>query len=264
VPEGHTIHRAARLHGRLFAGQALQVSSPQGRFTEGAKLVDGARLQRTEAYGKHEFAWFDDGLLVHVHLGLFGRWRLHRELPAPEPRGAVRMRWVGEDAAIDLLGPTACAVGDRALYERIVARLGPDPLRRNADPQRFVARAGGSRSEIGRLLMDQAVVAGIGNVFRAEALFVNGIWPERAGRELGDERLQALWATMAEMLRAGARRSGRIATVAPAELAAVPGRRRGERRTYVYKRNACLRCSTEIRRWDMAGRWCYACPTCQR
>jgi endonuclease VIII len=264
MPEGHTVHRLARQHSSLFKGQDVAVSSPQGRFA-GADDVSGHRLTRTEAHGKHEFIWFANDLCVHVHLGLFGKWRVQRagdDPWPPMPRGEVRMRLVGDSAVADLSGPTACAVLTKAGRDAIVARLGPDPIRTDGDPQRFFDRVAKSRQSIGQLLMDQAVVAGIGNVYRAEALFVNGVWPLRPGRDLVDAERAALWTTAVTMLRQGVK-DGRIVTVDPDELG-VPRRRitRGKA-TYVYKRDRCLRCGSAVQRWDLAGRWCYACPTCQ-
>ncbi len=93
MPEGHTIHRLARDHDRDFASQKLQVSSPQGRFADGAKLLAGKKLKFVSAYGKHLCYEFTAGRLLHIHLGLYGKFRPHR-VPPPEPRGAVRLRVV--------------------------------------------------------------------------------------------------------------------------------------------------------------------------
>ncbi len=261
MPEGHTIHRHATTHQRLFGGRPVRVSSPQGRFSAAAE-VDGRVLERVEAYGKHEFARFDNGLVVHVHLGLFGKWRTHRGPVAPEPRGQVRMRWVGDVAAVDLSGPTACRVITTDEQDAIVARLGPDPIRRDHDPAAFHERVAASRRPVGLLLMDQSVVAGVGNVYRAESLFVNGVHPEIPGRDLDEATRRALWDTVVRMLRKGVR-DGRIVTVDPAELDPAGRRPTRDKATYVYKREHCLRCGTPVRRWDLAGRWCYACETCQ-
>ena len=90
MPEGHTIHRAARDHQRILAGRSLRVSSPQGRFAAGADHLDGRACLDVEAYGKHLVYRFDGESYLHVHLGLFGRIK-KRKLPAPEPVGAVRV-----------------------------------------------------------------------------------------------------------------------------------------------------------------------------
>jgi endonuclease-8 len=100
MPEGHMIHRVARDHNKRYAGQRLAVSSPQGRFTPSAKKLDGASLNRIKAYGKHLFYCWERNLVLHIHLGLYGKFRNHR-LPPPDPRGAVRLRVVGESHAFD-------------------------------------------------------------------------------------------------------------------------------------------------------------------
>jgi len=91
VPEGHTLHRLAATLTEHFAGERVEVSSPQGRFTESAALLDGTVLETAEAWGKHLFVRFEGGRFVHVHLGLYGRLDVHRG-PAPAPVGQVRMR----------------------------------------------------------------------------------------------------------------------------------------------------------------------------
>ena len=89
MPEGHTIHRAARDHHRIFAGKQLTISSPQGRFAEGASLLSGRQCLCVEAFGKHLIYHFDHSDVLHIHLGLFGRIHKHK-LPQAEPKGAVR------------------------------------------------------------------------------------------------------------------------------------------------------------------------------
>ena len=264
MPEGHTIHRAARDHAKLLAGHVVAVSSPQGRFADAAR-IDGRVLERIEAYGKHLFHHWDTGEIVHVHLGLFGRFRVSRAVDGvvPEPRGQVRMRLATDEVAVDLSGPTACSLDAPDVRRSILARLGPDPLRRGARPDAMIERIGRSRRGIGDLLMDQSVVAGVGNVFRAESLFVCGIHPLRPGTDCDVAELEALWVTITAMLRDGVR-SGRIVTV-PRDESGVPRGRRIPRReaTYVYKRDRCLRCGTDVERLEIAGRTSYHCPICQ-
>ena len=181
MPEGHTVHRAARRQTALLAGGPLAASSPQGRFADGAAALDGRVLAEVEAVGKHLFYRFDRDEVLHVHLGLFGRFREH-PVPPPEPRGLIRLRLVGAEAAVDLSGPTACDLVGEEGRERIVARLGEDPLRPGADPERAIADLARRRVAIGAALLDQRIIAGLGNVFRAEVLFVCGVAPEREAR----------------------------------------------------------------------------------
>ena len=267
VPEGHTIHRIARDQTKLLTGRTIRVSSPQGRFVEGAARIDGAVLESVEAYGKHLFHWWSTGEVGHVHLGLFGRFRVQRSHDVPPPAGEVRMRMVsgGDGEAfdvVDLSGPTACSVDPPDVRAAIIARLGPDPLRRDAKPTVAIDRMARSRQPIGALLLDQAVIAGVGNVFRAEALFVNGIDPRRQGQNCAPDELDALWRTIVAMLRKGVR-DDRIATVDPVLVAIPRGRPRRGEATYVYHRDLCLRCGTTIRTVALAGRPCWFCPTCQ-
>ena len=263
------------------------MSSPQGRFVADAALVDGATLRGIEAYGKHLFYDWSTGHVGHVHLGLFGKFRVHRGADVPPPVGEVRMRLhvaaAGTEPApldadrsdadsgdaercdgvtIDLAGPTACSIGTRQDRDAIVARLGPDPLRRDADPHAAIARMARSKQPLGALLLDQSVLSGVGNVYRAEALFITGIDPRRPGNACDPAELRAVWDTVVAMLRKGVK-DNRIVTVDRREVAVPRGRvRRGEA-TYVYHRDRCLRCASVIQTVDLAGRACYFCPTCQ-
>jgi DNA-formamidopyrimidine glycosylase len=262
VPEGHTVRRLALDHAELFAGQALSVSSPQGRFS-GASLVDGQVLQGTDAYGKHLFYVFPDSRLVHVHLGLYGKYTVGTN-PAPEPRGLVRMRLVGDSHWVDLRGPGACEVIDPAQESLLLARLGPDPLRRGADPERAWARIHRTKAPLAGLLMDQAVMAGVGNVYRAEVLFRARLDPYLPGRDLPRETFDALWADLVKLMRAGVR-ANRIVTTLPEHRS-----RRGpvsrEDAHYVYRRTGlpCRLCGTPIAHAVLAGRNLFFCPTDQR
>jgi endonuclease VIII len=262
MPEGHTIHRLARDLSRHLVGHELRVWSPQGRFASDAERVDGAVLHELEPYGKHLFWHWSTGEIGHVHLGLFGRFRVHRGV-APEPGPAVRMRLEAPEITVDLSGPTACSVDAPDVRERVLARLGPDPLRRDAIAEVAIDRIARSRAAIGALLLDQSVLCGVGNVYRAEALFVSGIHPVRPGRECDPAELRALWNTVVAMLRAGVK-ANRIVTVDRSELDIAPGTRirRGEA-TYVYHRPTCLRCSSTVGTVELAGRPCWYCPTCQ-
>ena len=263
MPEGHTIHRIAKDHGALLVGRAVRVSSPQGRFEADAARVDGLVLEGIEAYGKHLFYQWSNGDIGHVHLGLFGKFRVTPGPDTPPPVGMVRMRLCSELATIDLAGPTDCALGTPDDREAVIKRLGPDPLRRDAKPALAIDRMARSKLPLGSLLLDQKVLCGVGNVYRAEALFVNGINPMRAGADTDPVELRAIWDTVVAMLRKGVR-DDRIITV-DRRLVALPKDRklrRGEA-TYVYHRDRCLRCDTVVQNVELAGRACYFCPTCQ-
>jgi endonuclease-8 len=265
VPEGHTIHRLAIDHSKLLVGRSVRVSSPQGRFAADAARIDAAVLDGIEAYGKHLFHWWSTGDVTHVHLGLFGRFRLHLnhgEAPPP-PRGEVRMRLQTEDVTIDLSGPTDCRVDGPDMHSTIVARLGPDPLRSDAQPHVAISRMQRSTRGMGALLLDQSVIAGLGNVYRAEVMFVHGIHPLRPGRACDTEELAGVWSTTTRMLRAGVK-ANRIVTVRREELG-LPRNARIPRRDafYVYQRDRCIRCGDAIQTMPVGNRTCYFCPTDQ-
>jgi endonuclease-8 len=261
MPEGHTIHRLALDHTKLFAGQRVAVTSPQGRFAEGAARVDGRRLDRATAYGKHLFYEWETGDVIHVHLGLFGKYFTH-VMPAPPPRETVRLRLAGATEAVDLIGATECALLDPAGVDKILARLGPDPIRKDSDPEKAWPKINRRASPIGLALMDQSVVAGVGNVYRAESLFVHGLHPEVPARSVTHEQWLGLWETLRTWLRQGVK-DRVIITVPPAEIGKARKQIGRREALYVYKQERCRRCGTEIRRWDLGGRWAYACETCQ-
>lgn len=267
MPEGHTLHRLARTHQRRYAGKNVEVSSPQGRFATSAEIVDGRVLERAEAHGKHLFHHYGPDLVVHVHLGLYGRFGDVRH-PVDAPRGLVRMRMVGPTHYADLRGPTACELITDDEADGIHARLGADPLRPDADPDRAWARISRSRSPLATLLMDQAVIAGVGNVYRAEALFRHGLDPQLPGKALAREQWDVLWADIVEMLRDGVQR-GKIETLraehdprllAPADRGALCARK-----VYAYRRTGqpCLVCGTPIAQDKHLARNLFWCPTCQ-
>ncbi len=204
MPEGHTLHRLARRHKKFFAGRPVRVSSPQGRFALAASAVDGRVLQRAEAYGKHLFHVYGPDAIVHVHLGLIGTFS-EQVLPETPPVGQVRMRLVGQDMLTDLRGPSACELMNAAEMAAIVARLGPDPLRRRADPSQAWARLSRSKLPVAALLMDQKVLAGVGNVYRAEILFRHGLNPLVPGRDLDHALWLDMWQDLVTLMRAGVR-----------------------------------------------------------
>lgn len=166
MPEGHTIHRLARDHSALLKGVAVGVSSPQGRFADGAGRLDGRTVTRIEPYGKHLWYSFSGTReRLHVHLGLYGKFT-QGPLPAPEPRGALRLRLTTDASWLDLRGPTACELMAPPERSAVLARLGPDPLAAKPDGAAAFARLSRSRTPLGALLMDQSVLAGVGNVYR--------------------------------------------------------------------------------------------------
>lgn len=302
MPEGHTVHRLAAAIRTGFGGERVVTSSPQGRFPE-ADALAGWTLADAEAAGKHLLLAFTPGpdveagapvtRYVHVHLGLYGSWTFAGEegfasapaIGAPRlrigeredalgggepwreivPRETVRLRIVGPRGLADLTGPTACEELDAAGRQAVLDRLGPDPLREDAEPERFVQRVLRSRTAIGTLLMDQSVVAGIGNIYRAEILYRARLNPYTPGNEVPEGVLRGIWRDWVGLLQIGVD-VGRMMTIDGLtgddyELAL----RDVRHRHWVYGRagEPCRRCGTPIALAEMQNRKLYWCPSCQ-
>ncbi|MGN6125806.1 MAG: Fpg/Nei family DNA glycosylase [Humibacter sp.] len=323
MPEGHSVHRIALQFRRNFVGKRVAVSSPQGRFSADAKLIDGQRMTDARAVGKQMFLEFENGLWLRVHLGIYGAWDFAGEITVddtissaggrmgqtnqrgtlvdsrgedslasmgaprrarlrmsesekeddsafvfpPEPVGAVRVRLLTDTAVADLRGPTACEVIDEARAAEIIGRLGPDPLIDDGpEVEDAVARAITSKqTPVGLLLMDQSVVSGIGNVYRAELLYRARLNPHTPGKKVPLDTARALWRDWAHLLDVGVR-TGQMMTMddlSPEQWAQAMAKR--EDRHWVYKREGlpCRVCGTHIVMEPMASRKLYWCPYCQ-
>lgn len=256
MPEGHLLHRLARDHSEL-AGQTVAVTSPQGRFAAGAAELDGRRLDAVEAYGKHLFHRFDGGAGLHTHLGMQGTWiRLQGDRP---PRPQVRVRLGTAAVAWDLIAPATCEALHDADWKDLVASLGPDPLAGGGEERAWKAVAA-FPATIGAALLDQAVVAGAGNVLRAESLFRAGVHPSAPAAALDREAFHRVWAALVDLMEQSVEDGRIISTPLPAaerrSVAEADGR-------MVYKQASCRACGTPVETWDLAGRTAYACPVCQ-
>jgi endonuclease-8 len=267
MPEGHTLLRLGRELTAAFGGRPVRVSSPQGRFAADAALVDGALCLGAESAGKHLFVELAGDRFIHVHLGLIGKFDVVSG-PAPAPVGQVRFRLQNDTAYADLRGATQCDLIGPERRARILEQLGEDPLRPDADPERVWARISRSSRPVGDLLMDQSVLAGVGNVYRAEILFRHRIHPLRPGKSLRRGQFLALWADLVELMEYGVR-TGRIDTVRPEHTPEAMGRlprqddHGGE--VYVYRRHGqeCLVCGSRVRTDILAGRNLFWCARCQ-
>ncbi|KIS27309.1 formamidopyrimidine-DNA glycosylase [Arthrobacter sp. SPG23] len=301
MPEGHSVHRLARQFADVFSGQRLAVSSPQGRFADGAALLDARTMVGTVAHGKHLFLHFDHGLVLHVHLGLYGAWDFggdatfrgassigaprkvgEREVfddgvgiddgvpgytRPPAPVGAVRVRLAGAHGWADLRGATTCQAITEAEADAVLARLGPDPLRNfSKDKDHFIDGVRARKTPLAALLMDQKVIAGVGNVYRAELLFRQGLDPWLPGRSLDAEAAAGLWVDTVAMMSDGVR-DGRIITTPPGywtePAAGLPA---PEESHFVYRRHGldCRVCGSPVALTDLAARKLYWCPVCQQ
>jgi endonuclease-8 len=241
----------------------VEVTSPQGRFATAAAQLDGQVFTRAEAWGKHLVHHYAGGEIVHIHLGLYGSFS-DVLAPMPPPVGQVRMRIESDEYGTDLRGPTACEIYTPADLTALVSRLGPDPLRKDADPEQAWSTITKSRKAIGALLMDQKVLAGVGNVYRAEVLFRAAVNPFRPGTQLSRDVWDALWADLVALMAVGVRR-GKIHTIRPEDDHGAPSYGPGRPRTYVYRRTGepCRVCGTAILMTDMVARKVYWCPVCQ-
>lgn len=331
MPEGHSVHRIARQFERNFVGKTMSASSPQGRFAEGAAVLDGREALSVQAVGKQMFLEAEGDLWLRVHLGLYGAWdfageilvdptiasangrmgqtnqrgtdvdeailddagenslasigaprrtRVHvrmseqtkgladegMEWPPPVV-GQVRLRLMTDITAADLRGPTACVLQTPEEMLASVAKLGPDPL--VGDPtlneERFVQAVRKKPTVIALLLMDQAVVSGIGNVYRAEMLFRQRLNPHTPGRDVPEDVVRALWRDWVTLLAIGVE-TGQMMTMddlSPDQYRAAMASR--DDRHWVYHRAGlpCRVCGTEIALEEIGARKLYWCPRCQ-
>lgn len=185
----------------------------------------------------------------------------------PEPVGAVRVRLLTETACADLRGPTACEVQTIEEVDRTIAKLGPDPMVDDvaAGEERFTGVVRRKPTPIALLLMDQSVVSGIGNVYRAELLFRARLDPFRPGREVPEELVRELWRDWVHLLRIGVE-TGQMLTMDdldPEAYAKALASR--DDRHWVYHRagEPCRVCGTNIALTELGGRKLYWCPTDQ-
>lgn len=251
MAEGDTILRAARRIEAALAGEGVAVAAPNPRGRAAAvERLDGRQLEAAEARGKHLLLHFGE-LVLHSHLGMSGGWHVYRRgAPWRRPRAAAWAVLSGEEQeAVQFGGPTLRLLSaERVRRDPVLARLGPDILAPGFDPAPVIAamRADPSRG-LGDALLDQTLVAGIGNIFKSEACFAARLDPWRSVGDLTDEELGAvLLAAHEQMSRA------------------VESGRHDWR---VYRRRApCPGCRGRIssRGQGDANRTTYWCPRCQR
>lgn len=251
-----------------FGGRPVRVSSPQGRFAVEASLLDGTVLDQAEAYGKHLFVEFDPSRIIGIHLGLIGKFRILAG-SEPTPPAPPRLRISAGGVAAELRGPQVCQLIGDAERRAVMARLGADPLRADADPELAWRRIHGSSRSVASLLMDQGVTAGVGNIYRAEVLFRHRVLPHLPGRELSRLKWNRIWADLVALMELGVR-DARVDTVRPEHTPEAMGREprvdRHGGEVYVYRRagQACLVCGRGVRTEVLEGRNLYWCPRCQR
>lgn len=259
MPEGDTIYRTADVMRRTLGHDRITAarSRPGGAQLE---RVVGARVTGVATRGKHLLVDFDNGLSLHTHLHMNGSW--HRYRPGERWRqsrdDAVAVLETESAVAVCFEAPTVELIETRALpLHPVLSRLGPDLLDDDFDAEAALARLSSSRRPIGEALLDQHIVAGIGNVYRSELLALVGVSPFARAGDLPP-------ATLRQLLEAG--RTQLRLNVDGEVRATVPGAPRGER--WVYRRAGlpCRRCGERIRSTSVGQptRRLYWCPACQR
>jgi endonuclease-8 len=269
MPEGDTIHHAARRVGAALVGSEIRsIETPQPRHAADRwpERLAGRAVRSVDAHGKHLFVRFSGGLTLHSHLRMGGAWgvyprggRWHRS-----PRRAWLVIRTDEHDVVQFDGPVLELMTDaRTRFDRRLAQLGPDLLDPRFDEARYLRRLreDDPTRRVGEALLDQRNVAGIGNIWKNEGCFIAGVDPWRRVRELTDEQALALVRGIRPLMAASAQRGGRRITTfdGPAE--------RNEWRTWVHERAGlpCRRCGAPIaaRGQGDDNRTTFWCPACQ-
>ncbi|WP_203568824.1 Fpg/Nei family DNA glycosylase [Aestuariimicrobium ganziense] len=284
MAEGHAVHRwAARV--RELAGEVGRSTGRHTRHFDPA-LLDGLAVRDAEAHGKHLLVHLDGTeYAAHLHLGMDGAVTV-RNLHASGERAPDRRshyqqlshrsyglawRLVTDHHVLDVTQPRICELLDPAGQQALHARLGPDPLRDDADPEVAVARLQSSDRPIADLLVDQSIISGIGNIYRAELLWRAELDPQAPGTSVDTPVLRRLWDDATLLLTVGLH-SGTILTdveqVRAARLQFARGAPmpRWQARYAVYARagHPCRRCGATVEQQQVPGRQTlYWCPGCQ-
>lgn len=255
MPEGDSIAKAAaRLRPVLTGKEVVSVygTAPQVRVHSSRLL--GGRVAGVRTLGKHLIIDFEEGLSIRVHLGMPGRWSVipsHRPVP-----GSARLCLSTDEHHVCCFAAPTVDVARTPAIDRMIAHLGPDLLDHGFDPARFVERARTRAAQpVGNVLLDQRVVAGIGNVYKSEVLFLAGVHPETPVGAIDDARMLAIAELAQRLLQLNVRAGPRITT----------GERAAGREVWVYGRagKPCRKCSTEIEMGRLGDRVTYWCRTCQ-
>ena len=266
MPEGDTIHRSARTLGRVLPGAVVTAARSGPRTAVRVGRLAGQTVDAVEARGKHLLIWFGPReLALHTHMRMSGSWHLYREGQAwqrPPPQVTVVLEVPGWTAVC--FNAPVCELLGAAQVARHpgLSELGPDAAGDDVDLEearrRLDARAGWS---IADALLDQRVLAGIGNVYKSEVLFLHGVHPSTAVADVEPDLRDALLATAVRLLGANARRAAPRRTTTGSAPSSADGR------LFAYGRSGrpCRRCGTPIRaqRQGSQGRLTYWCPTCQ-
>jgi len=252
--EGDGCHRIAAEHRKSLMGRKMQAKSPNGRFKGGALAIMkcGGVLSRIEVHGKNMFYFFGQGnkvVVVHVHFGLAGAFAVYKG-EEPAVTGNIRLRLSTVDNGTPLVAHLSAMVvkhGPSSLYDSLTAKLGADPLREDATPDALI-KACSSSKPIGTVLVDQSVMAGVGNIYRSEILYEAGIHPKQPSNTLTEAEILKLWNVAVKQMQAGFK-TGSIWGTKKASFC------------YGKKTSAA---GGKVKHFTMAGRSVYACSKRQR
>lgn len=270
MAEGHTIHALAERLA-VFAGHQVSSGSPGFRFP--AHVFDGRVLTGAQAYGKNLLVTFEDcPATAHIHLGMDGSFGVRRRgagFSGGAGRRDAAWRLTSSTHVAELMAPRLARALTAEGVRELLARLGPDPLRPEGDPASAVGRIARSDAPLAALIVDQSVIAGIGNVYRAEILYRLRLNPLAPGRSVGESEVRAIFTEAAKLLAVGVR-AGRILShelqVREARRMIAAGQRipRMTAMRYVYGRDGmpCRTCGTTIQTRQL-GQQLWWCPVCQ-
>jgi endonuclease-8 len=271
MPEGDTIHYAARRVGEALKGReilSIETPHPRHRMDRWPERLRGKAVREVDAHGKHLFVRFEGGLTLHSHLRMGGKWGVYRkgERWRRSPRRAWLVIRTPEHEVVQFDGPVLELMTDsRTRFDRRLSGLGTDVLAPEFDTAAFLRRLRGDDGTrgFGDALLDQRNVAGIGNVWKSESCHLAGINPWRKTADVTDEEAIRLIELMRPHIQRSAENGGRIVTYQPDEPV-----RPNQDRTLVYNRAGlpCRRCGTIIRSRGQGddNRTTYWCPDCQR
>jgi endonuclease-8 len=280
MPEGDTIHHAARRVGAALVGSEIRaIEMPQERHSRDRwpERLAGREVRSVEAHGKHLFVRFDGDLTLHSHLRMGGAWGVY-------PRGGRWHRgrhraWLvirtDEHEVVQFDGPVLELMTEgRTRFDQRLAALGPDVLAEEFDEAAFLRRLRDDDPTrgIGDALLDQRIVAGLGTVWKSEGCFLAGLSPWRKAAAVSDDEVLAVIRAIRPLMRASVERGGRIVTFEPDEpgsrVRARPKMRRKWDNLWVFERTGlpCRKCGTpiEFRGHGDDNRNTYWCPQCQR
>ena len=257
MPEGDTIHNAARRVGAVLVGKPIEtIETPQPRHARDRwpERLEGRAVRSVDAHGKHLFLRFEGDLTLHSHLRMGGAWGVYRR--GQRWRRSPRRAWLvirtPDHEVVQFDGPVLELMTDaRTRFDQRLANLGPDILAEELAEAAFLRRLREDDQSrgIGDALLDQRNIAGIGNLWKAEACFLAGVSPWKPVGELSDERVLQIVEGIRPLMRASAEGGFQ------------------QRDPWVFERTGrpCRRCGTPIRARGQGddNRTTYWCPACQ-